>query len=178
MNSILFAAMQAGVDPGDLSMIAWSQVIMAVAAVVILLLALGASLISYNTMRALGRLIKEMEVVTNRLAPRAEPLIDSLTKLTTDMATVTQSVRGEIDTMKITMADVNYRVRRAADEVEERMTRFGDVMKVVQDEAEELLMGAAATARGLHAAAEVLRDTPPTARRRRRIITEDDDDFE
>lgn len=163
-----YAAMQAAVAQGEIETIAWAQVVMAVSIVVLLLLAIAGALLSYNTMRALGRLIKEMENVMQRLVPRAEPLIDGATKLATDLAAVTQSVRGEVDEMRATLTDVNRRLRQVTEEAEKRVSRFGHVLGVVQEETEDLLMSAAATARGLHTAADALRSPEPGLARRAR----------
>ncbi|HUP89665.1 MAG TPA: hypothetical protein VM100_09950 [Longimicrobiales bacterium] len=56
-----------------------------------------------------------------------------------------------------TVEDVNGRLQSAIASVEGRARRFGAVVDVVQTEAEELLLDAASTARGVHAAAEMLR---------------------
>lgn len=56
-----------------------------------------------------------------------------------------------------TVEDVTGRLRAVVDGVEDRVKRFGAVVDVVQAEAEELLLDAASTARGVHTTAEMLR---------------------
>ena len=142
----------------DVQTIAWAQVVMAVTFVALLLLAVGGAIVSYNTLKALGRLIKEMEEVTKRLAPRADPIIDGATKILSNLGDVSTTLRADVEGMQDTIRDLNFRLRMAADSTEDRVREFGDVLRVAQDEAQELILEAAATARGVHTAAEVLRE--------------------
>jgi hypothetical protein len=59
-----------------------------------------------------------------------------------------------------TVHDVNRSMRRAAEATEARVRDFAAVLQVVQEEAEQILLDTAATARGLHATAESLRNLP------------------
>lgn len=70
---------------------------------------------------------------------------------------VTGKANTAIGSITGTVEDVNSRLRAAIDSVEGRAKRFSAVIDVVQTEAEELLLDAASTARGVHAAAEMLR---------------------
>lgn len=56
-----------------------------------------------------------------------------------------------------TVEDVNARLRTAVDAVEVRVKRFGAVVDVVQTEAEQLMVDATSTVRGVHAASQALR---------------------
>ena len=171
------------VTAAEVQTIAWAQVVMAVTFVALLLLAVGGAVVSYNTLKALGRLIKEMEEVTKRLAPRADPIIDGATKILSNLGDVSTTLRADVEGMQDTIRDLNFRLRMAADSTEDRVREFGDVLRVAQDEAQELILGAAATARGVHTAADVLREG--TAGRGRRgeldeygtpLDPDDDDD--
>jgi hypothetical protein len=56
-----------------------------------------------------------------------------------------------------TVNDLNRSLRKASGAAEERVRDFAAVLDVVQEEAEQILLDSAATARGLHATAESLR---------------------
>ena len=169
--------------------IAWAQMVMAITFVALLVLAIGGAIVSYNTLKALGRLIKEMEEVTKRLAPRADPIIDGAAKVLANLGDVSTKLRGDVEGMQDTMRDINFRLRMAADSAEDRVREFGDVLRVAQDEAQEMILGAAATARGVHTAADALREATggprrPPVRDFRDVLDleddyddDDDDDF-
>jgi hypothetical protein len=57
--------------------------------------------------------------------------------------------------------DVNGRLRQATDAAEERLRRLATVLDVVQAEAEDMMLDATATARGVHEAAAALRRPRP-----------------
>jgi hypothetical protein len=145
----------------QLGRIATAQTVVMIVMVLLLLMAIGGALLSYNTMKQLGRTLDSMEKVIDELAPRAEPLIDGATRVAVDASAITESVRRKVGDALDTVEDVNGRLRAAIDVVEERLHRFGTVLEVVQTEAEEALLGAASTARGVSEAARALRHPPP-----------------
>lgn len=84
------------------------------------------------------------------------------------MNTVTEPVNNLLGTVE----DVNARLRIAVDAVEVRVKRFGAVVDVVQTEAEQLMIDATSTARGVQAASQALRSG-----RRERLPEPIDDEF-
>ena len=160
----LIATSMVQADPAlieQIGRIATAQTVVMVIMVLLFLMAVGAAFLSYNTMKQLGRTLDSMEKVIDELAPRAEPLIDGATRVAVDAAAITESVRRKVGDALDTVEDVNGRLRVAVDTVEERLHRFGTVLDVVQTEAEEALLGAASTARGVSEAARALRRPPP-----------------
>jgi uncharacterized protein YoxC len=104
-----------------------------------------------------SRLLKRVEAVIERVAPRAEPLLDRANQIAGDAAAVSKSVRHEIERVGDTVQDLNRQLHTALDSAGEQVRRFGSVVRIVQDEVEEILLDATATARGLQAAADTLR---------------------
>jgi hypothetical protein len=146
----------------SLERIAWAQLIMAAAMGVIVLLALGAALVSYGTMRSLSKMIWALEQMTVRLTPRAEPIFESTAHIAQDLAAITGTIRGETSKIQESMELFNQQILAASRATDERVRQFGEVLRVCQDEVEDVLLDAAATARGLHTTAEVLtRPAPP-----------------
>jgi hypothetical protein len=78
------------------------------------------------------------------------------------------------------MEEINRVVKRGGSIAEKRIERFAEVLEVVQTEAEDLLLDAAATARGVHETARQLRDEPPRSQPRRKPFDTpiDDDELE
>lgn len=156
--------------------IAAAQTIMMVVMVLLLVMAVGAALLSFNTMKQIGRTLDSMEKVIDELAPRAEPLIDGATRVAVDAAAITESVRRKVGDVLDTVEDVNGRLRAATDIAEERLQRFNTVLEVVQTETEDALLGAASAARGVSEAARSLRRPPP--RRGERGLPKPDPDLD
>lgn len=141
-----------------LGRLATVQTVTMVCMVIFVALALAAALLSYSTMKTLDRTLGALEKVIDELAPRAEPLLDGLTRIATDAAAVTDVTRRKLNDVADTVEDVNQRVRGLVDAIEARLRNFTAVVDVVQAEAEEIMLDAAATARGIHHAAERLRN--------------------
>lgn len=103
------------------------------------------------------RLIKRVESELDRLAPRADPLLEKANQIAGDAVAVSHTVRKEIDNIRDTVQNLNHQVHAAVESASEQVRRFGTVVKVVQDEVEDIMLDATATARGLQAAADTLR---------------------
>jgi hypothetical protein len=159
----------------QLGRMATAQIFMTVLVGVLVALALGAAVLSYKTFRTLAHTLRELEKVIDQLAPRAEPLIDGVTRIAVDAGAVTDAVRHKVEDVLGTVDDINMRLRDATDAAEQRVRQFGAVLDVVQSEAEQVLLDAASTARGVHTAARTLRESRPP-RRRLQSSGEDEDD--
>jgi len=167
---VRFFALQAEVDPmllDTIARIAFAQTVMAVVMVVLGLIVLGGAMLVLLEFRSLRRLLKDMLVTMEEVRPRIGPLLDRADVITGDLTNMSGDVRRRVDSLLFTIEDVNRRVQRGADAVAERAQRFDSVLDVVQTEAEELLLDAASTARGVHETARQLREPGPRARRRR-----------
>jgi hypothetical protein len=112
------------------------QIIIAAALAIVSLAVVGAALANYLAVRKVIGLITPM-------AEKAQEL--------------TEAVEGRVSSVLETVDDVNARLRHGVQSVEQRVKQFGAVVDVVQAEAEDLLLDAASTAHGVHAASEALR---------------------
>lgn len=142
-----------------LARLATVQTVTMICMVIFVALALAAAVMSYSTLKTADRTLAALEKVIDELAPRAEPLLDGLTRIATDTAAVADVARRKLNDVADTIEDVNLRLRRLADAAEGRVREFSAVVDVVQAEAEEVLLDAAATARGIHHAAQRLRSS-------------------
>lgn len=103
------------------------------------------------------RLLKRVEGLVEEVAPKAEPLLERANEIAGNAAAVSHSVRAEIERVGETVQGLNQQLQQAMDSATEHVRNFGSVVRVVQEEVEDLLLDATATARGLQAAAETLR---------------------
>ncbi len=128
--------------------------------------AIGALLALRSLNHSLNQMMRGIERTVARLEPRVEPLLDRAGKIAEDASHVSHSLRQEVARVQEMLADVNERLYEGLDEAEARVRRFGAVLRVVQREAEDLLLDAAATARGVHVATDRLRGRAGLGRRR------------
>lgn len=140
----------------QLQHLAWAEIATAVGIVVLAVLGIGLAVMTFSTLRALGRLLFAVERIVDRLAPQAEPLVQRAVTLADDATAITRSVRDEVERTRRTLDELNRQVRNAADSAGERVRHFGAVLDAVQNEVEDLLLDATATARGIYVTAEAL----------------------
>jgi methyl-accepting chemotaxis protein len=151
-------ALLAQVDPRALQAlerIAVAQIVMAAIMALFGLVLLAATVIALLQLRAARR---QLVAAANDLKPKLAPLIDRAKEATGDVAGMTDSVRRKVDDILHTVEDLHRAVKRGSEGAEERLRRFTAVLDVVQEETEELLLDAAATAHGMHETARVLRE--------------------
>jgi methyl-accepting chemotaxis protein len=158
--ALLAAALQT--DPAvleQLNRIALAQTVLMIVALLLVVASGVGLLISFRSLKRLGRTLQALDKVVDELAPRAEPLIDGLTRVAVDASHITDAVRRKVNDVLDTVEDVNGRLREATEAAEQRVRQFGAVLDVVQKEAEDMLLEGASTARGVHTAARALRET-------------------
>lgn len=141
-----------------LETIMWAQVTMAIVMVLCVLAVLGAAFAVWLLAR---KAMKEVEKTRDLLLPHVTPVLSRAGSIADDVRAITAGFRDDADGVHDVVRDVLERSRRATDSLEERVRRFGLVLEVVQEQAEELMMDAASTAHGVHAAARALREEPP-----------------
>lgn len=101
--------------------------------------AIGALIALRKAVKSTGRIVHSAYHIANE----AESLVDV--------------VKGRLNDVLGSVENIGHRLQAGADAVEDRVKRFGTVVDVVQTEAEELMLDAASTARGVHTAAAMLR---------------------
>jgi uncharacterized protein YoxC len=178
---MMWAALQ--LDTGSMEAIrniAIAQMIMAAVMIVIGLIAIGGAIVVLLELRSARKLLHNLGDTVDELKPRLAPLVDRTIHITSDVAGMTDNIRRRIDDLLFTVEQLNRIVKRGGNMAEERMERFAHVLDVVQTEAEDLMLDAAATARGVHETARQLREEPPQRKPRRKPFDTplDDDEIE
>ncbi|HSJ31166.1 MAG TPA: hypothetical protein VK933_07015 [Longimicrobiales bacterium] len=160
--------------------IAIAQMVMAAVMIIIGLIAIGGAIVVLLELRSARRLLHNLGDTLDELKPRIAPLIDRTIHITSDVAGMTDNIRRRVDDLLFTTEQLNRLIQRGGDMAEARMKRFAEVLDVVQTEAEDLLLDAAATARGVHETARQLREEPPRHKPRRKPFDTpiDDDEIE
>ncbi len=155
MNSWMLLAQAEPDLISHLDRIMWAQLIMAGVMVVCALAVVAAGVAVLLLVR---RAMNKIEEAKDDLLPHVTPVLSRASTIADDVRHITAGLRGDADGVNETVHDLLGRTRTAVDSLEERIQRFGLVLEVVQEQAEALLMDAAATARGVHTTAQALRD--------------------
>jgi hypothetical protein len=147
------------------------QLVGAVALSIISLAVLGVAIASLFAIR---KLIAQIDRTLGQVVPRFDPLLTSVTRIADDAEDVSSELKHRVKNLMKTVDELNERVLTVVDDVEYRVRKFGTVADVVQAEAEEILLDAASTARGVHTASQVLRSgrVAPMPE-----LVDDDDDY-
>jgi uncharacterized protein YoxC len=161
----------------------WWQVLVEIeqALVPLLLIALLVSVVI-----TIGKVAKGIEEVQRLLQASSNDIsqaTQSIRKVAESVQGVTDSVRTEVEGVTETVHSVNDRLRAAAAHAEDRLRRFGALVDVAQEEAEDFVISAASTLRGVRRSAKVLRRSlffirgngALRARRRRRASDRDEE---
>jgi uncharacterized protein YoxC len=144
------------VDPAladAIQRISTMQMISAIAGIIIVIAIVAVAVLGLQSLLAFQRTLRILEKTVTRLAPRAEPVIDGARRIVDDTSQVTSALR---DRAKETVNSLNYlnRVLQAATrEAELRVRELAAVLRVVQEETQEMLLDTAATARGIRTVA-------------------------
>lgn len=161
-----------------LERIAFAQTVMAVVMLIIGVLALGAGVVAILELRSARRMMRGMADTMNDLKPRLAPLLDRAKHVTDDLSGMSDNVRRKVDDLLHTAETLNRSIERGSVATEERLRRFSAVLDIVQTEAENLLLDAAAAAHGMQETARVLRERPGGPRRRPAAVRHVDHEVE
>jgi phosphate/sulfate permease len=157
LAAAVVAIVQSGTLQAQIDRIIWVQVVMAVGMAVVTLTVLALGVAGVMLAFSMRKLMRRME-------QRAEPLLSAASKVAADATGTSAAVKERVDEVLQTVQELNGRLRSLATDAEERVREFGAVLQVVQAETREVLLDAAATARGVHTTAELLqggRGRPP-----------------
>jgi hypothetical protein len=135
------------------------QMVMAIATSILALFALA---IAAAALLAVLKIRKAMARGLDNLPAKTDPLLAAVTRVAENAREVSDTTKVRVKDVLDTLEEITTRLKAGADSVEDRVKRFGVVVDVVQAEAEELLLDAASTARGVHTAAQALREKKPT----------------
>jgi methyl-accepting chemotaxis protein len=155
---MLVAQASGAVLADRLEAIMWAQVTMAVVMVLCVLAILAAAFAVWLLAR---KAMKEVEKTRDLLIPHVTPVLSRAGSIADDVRAITAGFKEDADGVHEVIRDVLERSRRATDSLEERVRRFGLVLEAVQEQAEALMLDAASTAHGVHAAARALREERP-----------------
>lgn len=105
---------------------------------------------------AVRRQWAEVRLAAGRAEREFLPLLRDLMGVARDLTSVTATIRGDVEMVHATVADVNSRVKEVVRVAEHRVAELDALLGVAQQEAESVLLSASAAARGVRAGAAAL----------------------
>jgi hypothetical protein len=127
-----------------------AQIVIALALLLLGALAIGSALAAR---RAYVKALRQLE----KLRIDLDPLLKGANRVGENVARITATAREEAERVQKGLAAAQARVEAAADAAETRVGELNALLDVVQEEAEELFIGTAATLRGARAGALAFR---------------------
>ena len=133
-----------------------SEQVVAVAAVLIAIATMTLAAVVVTVALKTRRTNDRLSALMDRLQADLAPLIRHATSIADDVNYMTRSVRGDVRLINTTVTSANDRVRKAVSVTEQRLNEFNALLRVVQDEAEQLFVSTASTVRGVQTGAAEL----------------------
>jgi len=135
----------------------WVEALAAVAQIVLALalLAVGVGLL-FAALRVKA-LIRKLEEQGQKLRVDLALAIHNVTTVTENASQVSKAVRKDVDRLSASVTAATEKLKGAAEMAEQRVGEFNALIGVVQEEAEQLFIGGAATLRGMRAGGETFR---------------------
>ncbi len=138
----------------------WHHWIEALAAVAQIVLALALLVVGLGLLFAalkVKALMKKLEEQGQKLRVDLAPAIHNVTTVTENASQVSKAVRQDVDRLSASVTAATEKLKGAAEVAEQRVGEFNALIGVVQEEAEQLFIGGAATLRGVRAGSETFR---------------------
>lgn len=88
---------------------------------------------------------------------RLDPILERGLEVTANMESISSAVRVDVQRVSKSVRSLSDRLQNASDQMEGRAQEFNALMKVVQEEAEDVFIGSAAAARGVREGTRVFR---------------------
>ncbi len=122
------------------------------------------------------RLIRKLMVMLEEVKDQVQPLTVHATAIADNVNYISATVRSDVQRVSDTVNQANERVQAAIEAAEDRVRALHAVLDVMRTEAQETMISAAATMRGVRAGAAAF--VRPDDHRLRDDQEDDDDGFE
>jgi hypothetical protein len=134
----------------------WVQMLTSLATIVIALAMIAIALTAVVAIVRLRSIQGKMLGVAQRMQGDVHTLVGQAREMAAKVNSVTNAVRGDVEEFKASLIGVQGRLTRASDAAEERLKEFNALLRVAQEEAEDIFIGTASTIRGVRAGVDSL----------------------
>ncbi|HKW47693.1 MAG TPA: hypothetical protein VJN70_09610 [Gemmatimonadaceae bacterium] len=122
------------------------------------------------------RSFQRMNQLLERFHGDVQPLVQKATSVADNVSYITKSIRTEVQGINETIAAANDRLRDAVHVTERRLGDFNALLKVVQEEAEQMFVSTASAVRGVRTSASALSEPGNGTNFARREVEGDEDE--
>lgn len=148
------------------------QVASGVLTILICLFVIALVPVLWNFRRSFQRINQLLE----RFHSDVQPIVRHATSIADNVNHVTTSIREDVEKINETIATANERVRDAVHTTERRLSDFNALLKVVQEEAEQMFVSTASAVRGVRTSASALSEPGNGTKFARRDVEGDEDE--
>ncbi len=99
----------------------------------------------------------KVNALVARVQQDSAPLVQNANTISDNVSRITTSIRGDVEKVSETVNLANQRLHEAIEATEDRVKDFNALLEVVQKEAEDAFVSAAATVRGIRTGAATFR---------------------
>jgi hypothetical protein len=135
----------------------WIAVLTDLATIVIALALLVTVLILLLIALQVRKLVRRIDPIIDRTKSYVDPVLGHVRDMSENVNYMSAAIRSDVQQVTELVDSSRRRLNRAADAAEQRIREFNALLGVMQEEAEQLFIDSAATARGVRAGAESYR---------------------
>lgn len=139
----------------------WVDALAAVAQIVLalalLIVGLGILFAALKVKKLIAQLQATVEAQTQKLRVDLAPAIHNVTTVTENVSFVTRTVRKDVERLSESVNGATRKLAEAAAVAQDRVGEFNAVIKVVQEEAEQIFVDGVSTLRGVQAGTDTFR---------------------
>jgi uncharacterized protein YoxC len=135
----------------------WADVLTTIATVILSLGIVIGGIMIIPTLFILRKVLLKLNTILGQVKTDVAPLVKHGHAAAENVNFITTSVRMDFEQLSRTVQMANQQLVHTAKLAEERINEFNALMKVVQEEAEDLFINTASTIRGVQAGTETLR---------------------
>jgi uncharacterized protein YoxC len=129
----------------------WVELFASIATIVIALAILLVALAIIPAAWYARKIYGVIDEVLRRMRQDAQPIVKHAEGAMDNVHYVTAAVRGDIERVQRIIDDAQTRLNRSTTQAEHRIREFNALLKVMQEEAEDLFVGTASAMRGVQA---------------------------
>ena len=148
------------------------QIASGVLTILICLFVIASVPVLWNFRRSFQRINQLLE----RFHSDVQPIVRHATSIADNVNYVTTSIRGDVEKINDTIETANERLRDAVHVTERRLSDFNALLKVVQEEAEQVFVSTASAVRGVRTSASALSEPGNGTKFARQEVEGDEDE--
>jgi uncharacterized protein YoxC len=141
----------------------WVETLADIATIIIAIAIILFALALIGAVLAARRGWKAAESALGKLRVDTAPILEQANAIAGEVRQIAGTARGEAERLGGLVAETSEKVSRITSDAEQRVHDFTALLKVMQEEAEDLFIGTAATLRGVRVGTRALRSDEPLA---------------